>query len=66
MNKRCHRCGKQTDVTTMSFFNTDILCMECVDKERAHPAFEAAHEAEREAVRRGDYNFPGVGKPRDL
>jgi hypothetical protein len=27
---------------------------------------EEAHDTECEAVRRGDYNFPGIGKPEDL
>lgn len=63
---RCDRCGKQTRVTIMSMFNVQEICMECKDKEEQHPDYEAAREAESRAVSRGDYNFPGVGKPGDL
>lgn len=63
---RCDRCGKKTWVTIMSMFNTQEICMDCKDKEEQHPGYEAAREAESRAVRRGDYNFHGVGKPDDL
>lgn len=63
---RCDRCGKDTIQTTMSFFNTDTICMECDDLERAHPLFEVAHRVETEEVMRGNYNFEGIGLPNDL
>jgi len=63
---KCDRCHKQTDVTIMSFFNTQIICMDCEEKECNHPQYEAARKAEEEQVRQGNYNFPGVGKPPDL
>jgi hypothetical protein len=50
----------------MSKFNTDIICMDCKDKEREHPQFKRAVDAELAACMRGDYNFPGIGKPADL
>jgi len=50
----------------MSKFNTETICMDCEAKERAHPRYAEADRAESEAVRRGDYNFPGIGKPEDL
>jgi hypothetical protein len=53
-------------ITIMSMFNTDVICMGCKDKEERHPDYEAAREAESRAVRRGDYNHPGVGKPDNL
>lgn len=62
----CQRCGKQTSVTTMSYFNTDIICMDCDEKERQHPKFKEAQAREEAAVRAGNFNFPGVGKPFDL
>jgi len=62
----CDRCGDQTAVTIMSKFNEDIICMDCLAKEKAHPKYAEASKAELEAVKRGDYNFPGVGKPADL
>jgi len=62
----CARCGAKNGPTTMSRFNTDILCMDCLSKEKAHPKYPEAAKAELEAVQRGDYNFPGIGKPSDL
>jgi hypothetical protein len=50
----------------MSYFNTDILCMDCSDKERAHPQFGEARRIETEHCKSGNYNFAGVGKPADL
>lgn len=63
---RCDRCGKQTGVTTGSYFNMEIICLECDELERAHPQFEEARRVECEHVKQGDYNFAGVGLPPDL
>lgn len=63
---KCDRCFEDTLSTIMSKFNTDVICMECKRKEREHPDYARADKVEVEAVRRGDYNFPGVGKPSDL
>lgn len=59
--KQCDRCGKETRVRIMSVFNTDDICMECKEAEKKHPRYQYAREAEADAVRRGDYNFPGIG-----
>lgn len=50
----------------MSKFNEDIICIDCKDKERKHPRYKEADEAEIASVRRGERNFPGIGKPGDL
>jgi recombinational DNA repair protein (RecF pathway) len=63
---RCQRCSKETRVTTMSRFNTQILCMECLEKEKKHPKYKEAAAAELRAVQAGNYNFSGIGKPADL
>jgi len=44
----------------MSVFNQDTICMSCKEKEKKDPDYELAREAESEAVRRGDYNYPGL------
>jgi hypothetical protein len=49
-----------------SYFNTDTICSECWDVERAHPLFPEAKRVENEAVRAGDFNFPGIGLPPEL
>mgnify|MGYP005843741937 CR=1 FL=1 len=41
-------------------------CQRCRATEKAHPQHAAAAQAERDAVRCGDMNFSGVGKPADL
>ena len=50
----------------MSIFNTDILCMDCLEKERKHKDYPKAAEAERKAAMSGDFNFQGIGRPKDL
>lgn len=59
--KFCQRCGSEMRGSIMSTFNTQIICFDCKDQEMKHPDYERAREAEMEAVRRGDYNFPGIG-----
>ena len=51
---------------TMSRFNTDWICIDCEKKEREHPDYKRASEAELKAVQSGNYNFKGIGKPADL
>jgi hypothetical protein len=47
-------------------FNTDVICMDCKDKEKEHPDYDKAHEAEVDQIRSGNYSFQGIGKPADL
>lgn len=47
----------------MSWFNRDLICMACASAEGSHPDYPAARSAEHAAVKRGDFNFPGVGWP---
>lgn len=49
----CDRCAASTRSTFMSMFNTDILCQSCKERERQHPAYAIAAEAERRAVLAG-------------
>jgi len=62
MNKSvCDRCHSNTNgATTMSMFNQDIICMDCKNKEKLDPEYQAACDAEREAVRLGDRNYQGA------
>lgn len=62
----CRRCGQETIVIIMSRFNTEEICMDCEELERSHPRYQEAVAAEEAAVKRGEYNFPGIGKPADL
>jgi len=66
MDTYCHRCRKETRTTTMSMFNEDVLCMDCKEKEKNHPKYKEACAVEAQAVKNGNYNFKGIGKPSDL
>jgi len=59
--EKCDRCGGSTNnSTTMSIFNTDVICVSCKDEERKDPEYKAASLAEEEAYRNGVKNYPGV------
>jgi len=66
MSNTCQRCDKPSSVMTGSYFNTDWICISCAEKERLHPDYEMAKKIENEQVRKGNYNFPGIGKPKTL
>lgn len=66
MRPFCDRCGQEAFIVTTSMFNTDTICINCKKKEKRHPDYKKAVQAELQAVRSGDYNFPGIGKPTDL
>jgi hypothetical protein len=65
MNK-CDRCKEEVRTTTMSMFNVDVICMSCKATERNHPDYKKAFEREREELMKGNWNFEGIGKPKDL
>jgi len=50
----------------MSIFNVQMICPRCEKREKAHPQYASAKETEMQEVRKGNYNFPGVGLPADL
>ncbi len=57
----CDRCGGPTNnSTTMSIFNTDVICMSCKEEEKKDPEYGAASLAEQEAYRKGIRNYTGV------
>ena len=57
----CDRCGAPLKVRTMSMYNTDVICMACKEKERKRSDYREAVEADNAAIRRGDFNFKGIG-----
>ena len=63
---KCERCHQETKIFTMSMFNTQNICMSCKERERKHPMYENAREAERQEILKGNYNYSGIGKPHDL
>ena len=60
--KHCDRCGGSLDKgRTMSMFNEDCICMECKKKEIQRADYNKAVEADHEEIRKGNYNFKGIG-----
>jgi len=60
--KKCQRCHNDTHgVTTMSMFNEDIICMDCKEQEKKHPDYEKAVNSDIEEIKKGNYNFKGIG-----
>ena len=58
----CERCGcENPSYLTGSWFNAEMICEQC-----DAAAFDAARAAEEAAVRRGEFNYPGIGLPPDL
>lgn len=62
----CDRCGMESLITTMSMFNSEMICVDCEKKEKYHPKYQYAKETEQAAIKSGDYNFPGIGLPDDI
>ena len=63
---RCDRCGGSLDGgRTMSMFNEQTICMACKEKEQNRADYRKAVEADNEAIRRGDFNFKGIGLDRE-
>jgi len=58
---RCDRCHKELkDGRTMSMFNTDCICMECMLKEAKDKDYKKAVEAENAEIRKGNFNYEGI------
>lgn len=54
----CERCRKETTgCLTMSWFNREMICGKCSEKEKQYKMFNAALMAAEEAERKGDENY---------
>lgn len=62
----CERCNSVSNTLRMSFFNTDMCCPSCLEREQQHPDYEKAKQVELEEVKKGNYNFLGIGLPKEL
>ena len=57
----CDLCGGSlAGGRIMSMLNTDFLCLVCKEKETTQEGYREAVEAERQAIRRGNFNFKGI------
>lgn len=59
--KTCDRCGGSLKKgRIMSMFNTDCICMDCLEKEKKDNDYEKAVKAEMEEIKKGNYNYKGI------
>lgn len=61
--EKCARCGTslKNKAHIMSMFNEDILCMQCKEEEKKNVRYKEAVEADIEEIKKGNYNFKGIG-----
>lgn len=57
----CDRCLKEANSFIMSMFNTQFICIECKSEEKKHPRYKEACDRELEEIKKGNYNFEGIG-----
>ena len=50
----------------MSMLNTDCLCLNCKKKEKQHPQYKEAADAELAEVRQSNYNYQGLIKEQKI
>lgn len=62
----CDRCKKETAGTRMSYFNTEVVCLDCIEEESNHPLYSCAKDVEHYFLKQGIRNYPGIGLPPDL
>ena len=62
----CPRCGDTKLPKIGSMFDMSMICIRCHVKEKVHPDYQKAVDVEHAAIKRGDYNYHGIGKPKDL
>jgi len=62
----CERCQSETRVHIVSYFNTQSICPRCEAIEQRHPRYAEAKRKEKIEVLKGNYNYEGVGLPKDL
>jgi hypothetical protein len=60
-NGCCQRCNKETIGHIMSMFNTQLICFGCKDSESKREDYDRARDADREAMKKGNYNYKGIG-----
>lgn len=59
--KHCDRCSKDLrGGRIMSMFSTECICLECSDKEKLDKDYKKALEADKEEIKKGNYNFKGI------
>lgn len=63
----CDRCHQPLNgARTMSMYNNDCICMDCKDKERKRADYGKAVEADHAEIKKGNYNFKGIGYRKEV
>lgn len=61
----CDRCGGSLDGgRIMSMYNEDCICMDCKKEEQQREDYSRAVAADHDEIRKGNYNFKGIGFPK--
>jgi hypothetical protein len=59
--KYCDRCGGSLkDGRIMSMYDTSCICMNCKEKETKRCDYDEAVKADREEIKKGNYNYKGI------
>ncbi|MBR2414780.1 MAG: gamma-glutamylcyclotransferase [Clostridia bacterium] len=59
---QCDRChGTLEGGRIMSMYNEQTICMFCKKKEMQRADYRKAVEADHAEIRKGNYNFKGIG-----
>lgn len=60
--EHCDRCKKDLNgVRTMSMYNEQCICMSCKKEETEKKDYKAAVKADHEQIKKGNYNYKGIG-----
>ena len=54
---KCQRCGTQTNTYRCSWFNEQMICTTCAEKEKKREDYQTCRKLEHEAVMKGNLNF---------
>ena len=47
-------------------YNNDCICMDCKDKERKRADYGKAVEADHAEIKKGNFNFKGIGYRKEV
>ena len=57
----CQRCFEETSSYIMSMYSTRLICLVCKNKEEVRPDYKDAVDADVAEIKKGNFNFKGIG-----
>lgn len=61
--QHCDRCHRELRFgRTMSMYNEECICIDCSTKEGLEADYDKARDAEVEEIKKGNYNYRGIGR----